>query len=330
MKKILTLVAFVFLTISIFAEEENSNLLSIPKYIPDSDAFFAGELEHGFSLAPSFFFFDFYGDMVEIPGETALSGGSAARMVGSIGGLIPFGEYVSGIASVTFVMDSASIQSFYNLYTGAGAYGHYDPWGLGLGVFAGYYRNAGFDDPTVDTTNAVRFMIIPKIGLSDKIFFLDEIGAQFNFTEKADLSNLLGKLAFTRFQALAMKFGIDVYYKQKQYTLFLEDRSLGARFETNYFLIDFGYRWFNNNSNYEFLSRYQDGLYAKLIGKIPLKNYDILLSYTYETTFEPKHYFGLGISLKVTDWILDYLYEFSGINNMHVSGSNWTSLERYF
>jgi hypothetical protein len=125
-----------------------------------------------------------------------------------------------------------------------------------------------------------------------------------------------------------MRLGIDLYYTQNKYNLFLEQKSLGAKFETNYLSIEAGYRWFIHSSNNIFLSNYQDGVYGRIIVKFPFQGVNALLSYSFERTFEMMHYIGLGISLPLGNWTNDYFYEFgvNSLQNMRFSGANFTSL----
>ena len=79
------------------------------------------------------------------------------------------------------------------------------------------------------------------------------------------------------------------------------------------------------------MSSYKNGPYGRIVVK--LKNVlnmgvPIMLSYGFERVFEMKHFFGLGVSFAPDDtWINDYLYEFSGIDNMRITGSNFVRLE---
>jgi hypothetical protein len=347
MKKIVFSLALLLLNILLFAENiADITTVSIPVFYPDSDTFFAAEFQNAFSKFPSFFYLDMYGDLIYIPkGAEAVRDidGGVVKMAASIGAMIPLGEHLSGIASFSGVGDSPYIVQSFNFFTGGGLFGHYQS--VGLGLFAGYYRDSYqalpepeddsgiyrgiLDDQPATITNAVRFLVIPKIGLSNKVFFLDEIGALFNISEKFDITNILGKLAFKTLELGAMKLGIDLYYTQSKYNMLLEHKSLGAKFETKYLSIDAGYRWFIHSFNNNFLSNYQDGVYGRIIVKLPKSTW---LSYGFERTFETTHYIGFGVSLSMhdDDWTNDLFYEFSAIQNMRFSMANLTSLERYF
>jgi hypothetical protein len=332
----------------LFAETGEA-VVSIPVFNPDSDAFFAARFQNSFSQFPSFFYFDAFGELIYIPAGAeavpASSNDALLRGAASIGTMIPFGDYVSGIVSFSLVIDQPYIAQSINFFTGGGLFGHYKSFGLGL--FAGYYRDyyrelpepengsvyrGILDDQSASVTDAARFLVIPRIGLSDKIFFLDELGALLNFSEKFDMTNMLGKLAFSTLELWAVRLGIDIYYTQNKYNLFLEQKSFGAKFETKYLSLEAGYRWFMNSANTVFLSNYQDGPYSRVIVKFPFSGVNVLLSYSFEYTFELTHYIGLGVVLPLDDWTNDYFYEFGANNfkNMRFSGANLTSLERYF
>ena len=351
MKKIF--IFLILLSVNHFIFTDDTTIpITIPVFNPDSDGFFASEFQYAFSKSTSFFFFDVYGDLFDISPELRdsvkkndSSSGGVVRLAASIGVMYPVWDYVSLIGGISFVIDSVHIAQSMNLYTGAGVYAHYDPLGLEFGFFAGYYRDEykelelGEDgyyegiidqtDPTV--TNALRLIINPQINLKERTSFLDNIGGILNFSEQADLTSLLGKIAFQQFQLLALRVGIDVYYNQNNYNMFLEQKSFGARFNTQYLLIDGGYRQFVDNSGKKFMSNYKDGPYGRIVVK--LKNllnmgFPIMLSYGFEQVFEMKHFFGVGVSFASDDqWVNDYLYEFSGIDNMRIIGSNYVQLE---
>jgi hypothetical protein len=345
MKKTTFLLVLLLLSTALFADLEDT-VVSIPVFKPDSDAVFASRFADCFSQFSGFFYFDAFGELIYIPGGAAAvhdtaSSDALARGAASLGAMFPLGNYLSGIASFTLVLDHPYIAQSVNFFTGAGLFGHYSMFGLGL--FAGYYRDyyqelqedgSGvyrgiIDDQPAEITNAVRFMFIPKIGLNDTIFFLDEIGALFSFTEKSSLSNLLAKLAFSTLELGAMSLGIDLYYEQNKYNLFLEQKSLGAKFETKHLSVEAGYRWFEDGSNNRFLSNYKDGMYARAIVKFPVGGVNALLSYGFEHSFEVIHFIGLGFSLPLSGWTNDYFYEFgaNSAQNMRFSGVNLTSLE---
>jgi hypothetical protein len=347
MKKTAFLPVLLLLNTALFAENvSGETVVSVPAFNPDSDAFFAAEFQNYFSQAPHFFYFDVLGELIYIPkGSEAVpanSSGALARGAASIGAMIPLGDHISGIASFSLVLDHPYIAQSVNFFTGGGLFGRYNS--LGLGLFAGYYRDhyqelpependSGIyrgiiDDQPAAVTNAPRFLVIPKIGLSDKIFFLDEIGALFNFSEKFELTAMLGKLAFATLKFGALRLGIDVYYTQNKYNLLLEQKLLGAKFESKHLSVEAGYRWFPDSSGSAFLANYQDGLYGKVVVKFPFQGVNALVSYGFEQSFELIHYIGIGVSLPLADWTNDYLYEFgaNSLQNMRFSGANFTSL----
>jgi hypothetical protein len=321
--------------------------VSIPAFNPDSDAFFAAEFQKYFSQTPNFFYADVLGELIYIPDgakavPSSYTSDALARGVASIGAMIPLGTHVSGIASFSLVLDHPYIAQSINLFTGGGLFGHYNF--LGLGLFAGYYRDhyqelpgpknisgvySGIiDDQPAVITNAPRFLVISRIGLSDKAFFLDEIGALFNFSEEFDITNILGKLAFATLELGAIRLGIDLYYTQNKYNLLLEQKLFGARFESKHLSVEAGYRWFMDASGNTFLSNYQNGAYGRIIAKFPFLGVNALVSYGFEQTFEVMHYIGLGISLPLDNWTNDFFYEFgaNSLQNMRFSGANFTSL----
>jgi hypothetical protein len=290
-----------------------------------------------------------YGDLFETPSGIKApndsSSGGSVRMAAATGAIYPITNYLSWMAGIGFAADGVYMAQSINFFIGAGLFGHYEFWGIdfGLGVLGGYYRDSykelaisdnGYyhgilDDEPEQITNAARFMIVPKLGLSSKIFFLDEITANFGVSEKADEFSLLSKLAFKAFQIGAARFGINIYYDIYKYNLLLDQRLFGAKFETRYLSVDIGYRQFENISNKPFASNYENGMYGRIIVKIwPKKNIPILLSYSFEYTFETKHFFGIGVSFAPDNtWINDLHYEFSGIENMRFIFSNYTSFE---
>ena len=349
MRKCLFLVVLLLVTKLIYTDD-TGKAINIPVFNPDSDGFFASELQYAFSKAPNFFYFNLYSDFFELSREIKYSihssySSSVVRLASSIGTMYPILDFLSVIGAVNFVMDNVHIAGSLNFYTGAGVYAHYDPLGLEFGLFVGYYHNFykelelsnnGYytgilDQMDYTSTNAVKFMINPQINLKEKISFLDNLGGILNFSEQFDLISLLGKMAFRQFQLWALKVGIDVYYTQNKYNMFLEQKLFGARFNTQYLLIDGGYRQFVDNSGKSFMSNYKNGPYGRIVVK--LKNllnmrFPIMLSYGFEQVFEMKHFFGLGVSFAPDDtWINDYLYEFSGIDNMRVTSSNLTRLK---
>jgi hypothetical protein len=272
------------------------------------------------------------------------SGKSVVRLAGAIGGKMVINGYLTGMAGISFVMDDIYIANSYNLFGAAGLFAHHTVFGfdLGLGFFGGYYWNAFrqlpekvnepgiyegiLDNQTPVTTNAARFIVAPKIGMSDTEFFLESLGGAVNVTEDLRMGSVLGDLTFKAIQAWLIKLNIDLYYKSNWYNLYMKDRLLGAYFATKYVSIDLGYRWFDPDSEILFLANYRDGIYGKVIVKFPARGVNILLSYGFETTFETMHFIGIGVTLPLEGWRNDYLYEFAGnsLQNMRFSGSNLT------
>jgi len=351
MKKEFILLALLLVGHFIFADDTTTPI-TIPVFNSESDSFFASEFKYAFSKSPNFFFFDIYGDLFDISPELRhsvkkndSSSGGVVRLASSIGVMYPIWDYLSLIGGISFVMESVHIAESINLYAGGGAYAHYDPWGLEFGIFAGYYRDSykelelGDDgyytgiidqtDPTI--TNELRLIFNPQANLKEKTSFIDNIGGLFNFSELPQPISYLAKIAFQQFEAWALKVGIDLYYSENKYNMFLEQKLFGARFNTQYLSIDGGYRMFVDNSGRSFMSHYKDGPYGRIVVKLKkLLNMGvpIILSYGFEQVFEMKHFFGLGVSFAPDDtWINDYLYEFSGIDNMRFTGSNFTSLK---
>lgn len=352
MKKITLVLTFFFITSLLFADlEADTAPVTVPVFYPYSDAFFGSRFQNASTAIqlPSFFFFDIIGDLLYIPKFAEVkrndsSDKSVVRFAGAIGGKLAINNYFTGMAGISFVMDSIYIASSYNLFATAGLFGHYTIFGfdLGLGVFGGYYWNnlrqlpekkdepgiyeGILDDQTPVTTNAARFIFTPKIGMSDIDFFLESLGGAINVTEDLSTGSILGDLAFKTIQAWLLKLNIDLYYKSNWYNLYMKDRLFGVYFATKYLSIDIGYRWFDPASEISFLSNYQDGLYGKVIVKFPALGVNILLSYSFETVFETMHYIGIGVTLPVDGWRNDYLYEFAGnsLQNMRFSGANLT------
>jgi hypothetical protein len=263
------------------------------------------------------------------------------RVSGAIGGMFPINEYLSVMGGYAFVIDKAYIADSFNHFIGAGLFGHYDPWGIGLGFLGGYYHNSyrelilgddGFYhgiiyDQQEEITNAARFMIVTRLFLSDKIFFLDDLSANFGISEKVDTFTLISRLAFKALQIGAAKLGIDIYYNQYKYNMLLDQRLFGARFDSKYFSLDVGYRQFLNNNNNTLASIYKDGMYGKIIAKIwtfwaywaPTST--ILLSYGFEQTFKMQHFFGIGVQVGPNRLRFDSLFEMStGLEDMRLAG----------
>ncbi|MDR1466749.1 MAG: hypothetical protein LBI40_03945 [Treponema sp.] len=352
MKRVTLLLTFFFVTGLLFADlDADTAPVTVPVFYPYSDAFFASRFQSA-SMAlqlPNFFFFDAIGDLLYIPGFAEVkhndsSDKSVVRMAGAIGGKIAINDYFTGMAGLSFVGDSIYIANSYNLFATAGLFAHYTVLGFdfGIGVFGGYYWNdfrqlpekkdePGIYEGILDsqspvTTQAARFIFTPRIGMSDTEFFLESLGGSFNVTEDLSTGGILGDIAFKTIQAWLIRLNIDLYYKSNWYNLYMKDRLFGANFATKYLSIEVGYRWFDPVSEISFLSNYQDGLYGKAIVKFPAMGVNILLSYSFETTFETMHYFGIGVTLPVDGWRNDYLYEFAGnyLQNMHFSASNLT------
>jgi hypothetical protein len=344
MNKSALLLVLLLLDMALFGE----TVVSIPVFNPDSDGFFAAEFQKRSSLYPNFFYFDAFGELIYIPGAAKAvpsnQHDALARGAASIGVMLPLGNHVSGIASFSFVLDQPYIAQSLNFFTGGGLFGHYNS--LGLGLFAGYYRDhykelpepenyssvyrGSLDDQPAAVANAARFLVIPRAGLSDRIFFLDEVGALFNFSGKFSITNILGRLAFSTLKFGAMRLGIDIYYSQNKHNLLLEQKSLGAKFKTNHLSIEAGYRWFTDTSGSLFLSNYQDGAYGRIIVKFPFQGVNALVSYSFEHVFKLMHYIGFGVSLPLSDWTNDYFYEFgaNSLQNMRFSAANSTGLKR--
>ncbi len=341
MKKIVFLSVLSLLSTLLFAEDLHERPVNIPVYYPYSDALFAASFSNYLEKYPSFFYQDFYGDLISIPDDVDYYG-EVVRMAASIGSLIPMAENLSGIASVNFALDNVYVAQSMNLFTGAGVLGQYDSYKLGL--LAGYYMDryqelperygtyntdAILDDQPASMTNAVRFVIISNIELLDKIPFLNNIGGHLNISEKAEVDNFEGKLSFRRFLFWVLgQVGIDIYYGQNPYNILLEQKLSGAKFETKHISIDVGHRQFVNASSNSFSSNYKDGYYSKFIYKF--EPIPVIISYGFEQTFKTQHFFGVGISFAPDNWINDFHYEFSDNMDMRFVNSNVTTLERYF
>jgi hypothetical protein len=354
MKKFALALTFFFMTSLLFADlEGDTGPVTVPVFYPYSDAFFASRFQSASTTVqlPNFFFFDIIGDLLYIPKFAEVkrndsSSKSVVRLASAIGGKMAINDYFTGMAGISFVMDSIYIANSYNLFAAAGLFAHYNvlDFDLGLGVFGGYYWNdfrqlpekpgepgmyeGILDNQSPVTTNAARFIIAPKIGMSDTDFFLESLGGTINVTEDLSTGSMLGDLAFKAIQAWLINLNIDLYYKSNWYNLYMKDRLFGAYFATKYVSIDLGYRWFDPASSVSFLENYQDGIYGKAVVKFsaPALGVNILVSYGFETTFETLHYIGIGVTLPLDGWRNDYLYEFAGnsLQNMHFSGSNVT------
>lgn len=352
MKRAALAVTFLVMTTLLFADLEGDTApVTVPVFYPYSDAFFANRFQSASTTVkfPSFFFFDIIGDLLYIPKFAEVkyndsSDKAVVRLAGAIGGKMAINDYFTGMAGISFVEDSIYIANSYNLFAAAGLFAHYNIFGfdLGIGVFGGYYWNAFrqlpekenepgiyegiLDDQNPVTTNAARFIVAPKIGMSGADFFLESLGGAVNVTEDLSTGSVLGDLAFKAIQAWLIELNIDLYYKSNWYNLYMKDRLFGMYFATKYFSIDLGYRWFDPVSEISFFANYQNGMYGKAIVKFPTGRINILLSYGFETTFETMHYVGIGVTLPLEYWRNDYLYEFAGnsLQNMRFSGSNLT------
>ena len=256
---VIALFSTVFLYSIDFTEDRP---ITIPIFNTYSDRFFGNEFQYAFSKSPSFFFLNMYGDLFETPNEIKApndsSSGGSVRMAAATGAMYPINDYLSWMAGIGFVADSVYMAESVNFFIGAGIYSHYEFWNIdfGLGVLGGYYMDSYkelaisddryyrgiLDNELGQVTNAARFMMVPKLGLSNKIFFLDELAANFGIYEKADEFSFLSILAFKTFKTGAARFGVNIYYDIYKYNILLDQRLLGAKFETRYLSVDIGYR----------------------------------------------------------------------------------------
>jgi len=341
-KKFFSIILGLFTNIFVFAQSiatagaVEARPVTIPVFNSESDRFFGIEFQNALLRAKSrkFPFISLFVDGFAIPRnlvplDNSDNLGFVMREAGAIGGMYPIiNEYLSVMGGVAFGHDIVYIAQSGNFFIGAGLFGSYDPWGIGLGVLGGYYRDSyrelvlsddGFyhgiiDDQPEEITNAARFMIVTRLLLSDKIFFLDDLSANFGFSEKTDAFTFLSRLAFKAFQIGAARLGIDVYCNQYKYNILLDQRLYGARFDSKYLSLDIGYRQFLNTNNNTFVSNYRDGMYGKIIAKIWATwasgpTTILLLSYGFEQTFEMRHFFGIGVQVGPNKLRFDSLIE---------------------
>ena len=351
MRVFLLFVLFSFSNVFLYsADVTEDRPISIPVFSPDSDRFFGNEFQWAFSKTDAFWFFNAYGDLFEVPKEakppsagTSLSR-TAVRFAGATGAMYPIHDHFSLMGGIGFVMEDVYMADSTNFYAGVGLFAHREFWDInfGLGILGGYYRDHHRKIPVSDdgfyrgvlvdqettVTNAARFMIVPRLGLSDRIFFLDELAANFGVSENIDGFSLLSRLAFKVLQIGAARLGINVYYDIYRYNLLLDQRLFGATFDTRFLSVNFGYRWFDNISGESFANNFRDGIYGRFIAKIPLANVPILLSYAFEHTFEVRHFFGIGVSFSAGSVISNLHYEISGIDNWRFISSNLIAFER--
>ncbi|MCL1993913.1 MAG: hypothetical protein FWG66_13295 [Spirochaetes bacterium] len=352
----------VFALLALFAagavsaqEDELSDVpITFPVHSPYSDRFFASEFSTAFSRFNHFFFFNAIIDQLYVPEGTAgvqrrVSPNSVGRVSAAIGGKFPLQMInvtdvdFSGILGVGFALDGLPMAETWNFYSGAGLFVNHNPLDIGLGFFAGWFRDIYRELPLADDgvfrgsidsqpphiTDALRVMLIPRIGLGDRIFFLDEIGGFFSFSQQTEQISLLTRLAFRGFDLLARQVGVNIYYKQNSHNLLMEQQMFGARFETRNVSVDFGYRRFLRDYANPFLASFEDGFFGRIVYKFrPRGNVPILFSYGFERTFETRHYFGIGFGLSLPDFINDYLIEFAGGGNFRMTASNITGTER--
>ena len=356
MKKLILVFIFIFLAGLLFSDLENDRSpLEIPVFYPFSDSFFANRFQSAsmaVQQAPNFFFFDCIGELLYIPEFASIKYSTASpdavvRMAGAIGSMIKINKYFTGMAGISGVMDGLVIASSYNLFGAAGLFAHYELFGIdfGLGIFGGYYWNSFrqlqerkdqpgkydgiLEDQTPEITHARRFIITPKINTSALDFFLESLGGAVSVTEDLSTGSVLGDLAFKELKTWLLNFNIDLYYRANWYNLYMKDRQLGASFASKHFSLEIGYRWFEPQKTISFLENYSDGPYGRVVVKFPAFGVDLLLSYSFETTFETLHYIGAGFSLPLDDWRNNLFYEFAGnyLQNMRFSASNVTGGE---
>jgi len=342
---ILNLFASIF-AFAQFSDESNTNEdyttgvrpVTIPVFNPESDRFFGNELQNAFIRGKSrrFTFISLYGDLFKIPDNVIAHDDSSnnndkiVRLSAAIGGMLPISDYLSVMGGGGIVRDYIYLAESWNHFYSAGVFGHYTPWGIGLGILGGYYQNnyreltlsddgfyhgTIFDQPR-KITKAARFMIVPRMFLDDKIFFLDELSANIGFSEKADELKILSRLAFRAVKIGAERLGINIYYNQYKYNMLLDQRLFGAMFDSKYCSFDFGYRQFINPANNPLAPNYKDGMFGRIIAKIwansnygTSNKFPILLSYSFEQTFKMHHFFGIGLQFGMNKMTTDYLFE---------------------
>ena len=338
MKRIGFLLLIFLLDNMLFSAEYELSMspISFPIYSPYSDEFFASNFETSFGRFSNFFFFNIIVDeSLILEGAEAVPENTGGRFFVKRGGfstgaMFPITRFsdiaLSGLMGGSFVWDHAYMAETSNFFIGAGIFGNHIPFDIGIGFFAGYYReryselpmsddgffHGSLENKPGDITQSVRLILIPRIGLLDRIFFLDEIGAVLGFSGSGN-NDILARLAFRRFQAWALRVGIDIYHRRGSYNLLLDYNSFGVRFVTRNILINFGHRQFRHNSTNPFLSNFIDGGYGRLVYKFRPRSgrTPILLSYGFEHTFTIRHFFGIGLGLSASDAIGDMLFEFS-------------------
>ena len=305
------LIAIIFLVYNNVSADDS---LYFPNYSPDSAAFFSSELQNALSIDAKWniyatMFVNMYGATVY--GQIYDGGISGlVRFAASVGAIIPAGDYLSLNAFYTHVEDDADTAVTVNYFAGGGLIGNFNLASLGL--FVGYYNNKytnyehvyhhtwlydgywAWDEVSSDTISNIRIALAPKIGLSSYVFFIDNISGYFNFNNEFDMEQWLAKLAFSILQIGATRLGIDLYFKQEPYNIIVEHQTFGASFETEYLKIDAGYRRFINFND---TGIYKDGVYGRIIGKIPIKRNYLLLSASIERNINWIPTFGIGYVL---------------------------------
>ena len=259
------------------------------------------------------------------------------RISGAMGGMFPINEYISIMGGAGVVTDKIYVAESSNYFIGAGVFGQYDPWGIGLGILGGYYENkyralpynedgsyyGTIDDQSEAIARAARFMIIPRLFFSDKIIFLDELSANVGFSEKADAFKILSRLAFNAIQIGAARIGINIYYNQYKYNMLLDQRAFGAKFDSKYLSFDVGYRQFLNTADNPFTAHYKDGMIGRICAKIWIFNNNkspLLVSYGFEQIFEMRHFFGIGMQVGSNRFPADFLTEFNFVDEGRFGG----------
>lgn len=292
-----------------------ADTIYFPVYSPDSTVFFSSEIQNAAAADSKW---NFYATFFENGYGTVDTGQKyendikgVMRLAGSTGAIIPVWKYLSVIGHFTYINDDAEIAKSRNFFTGGGIISNYSD--SSFGVFAGYYNNKNttynhvhvpaawgqeaywtWKEDTTTELEDVKFTITPKFGLSRYISFIDEISGYFNFNKYFDVDQLLAKLAFTAFQSGASRIGINIYYKQEPYNLVTNQQLIGGSFETEYIKIDTGYRRFVHLTD---INLYKDGLYGRIIGKIPINKSYLWLSTSIERGINWIPMFGIGYQL---------------------------------
>jgi hypothetical protein len=306
--------AFMMANINLYADT-----FYLPNYTPNSLGFFASEFQNVLSINPKRNYF--YGSAFCNMYGTAESGQEygngirgLTRFAGSGGTIIPVWDYLSLAANSTYISDDADIAVTNNSFTSGGLIGSYNSFGLGL--FAGYYRDDFTEytrqyDPIWDywektphktSHRDVKFAVAPIIGLSNYIYFIDKISGSFDLDTDFDTKNILAKIAFSAIKTGASRLGINLYYKQEEYNIIADQQLFGFSFETQYIKFDGGYRRFINivNTDAKQTGLYNDGLYGRIIGKIPLgkkEEHWLALSAAIERSINWIPTFGIGYSM---------------------------------